>query len=62
MIKNLKEYRQYSSKLLNIGITAEESAKIKNDLKVFKDNNPSIFEEMQRKKFVWSRSDVVITD
>ena len=54
MIKNLKEYRQHSAKLLTKGISAEESNSIKEELKVFKENNPTIFDKLLKDK--WNAS------
>lgn len=51
MIKDLKEYRQYRARTHDKDITPEERNEIRKAMRVFKDNNPTIFEELLRKKW-----------
>lgn len=54
MIKDFEEYKTYRSRLLTEGISAEESAKIKEKMDEFRKNNPAIFDKLNKNK--WSNN------
>ena len=56
MIKDFEEYKVYRSRYLSEGISAEESAKLRQEMDIFAKNHPKIFNKMNENK--WSEKGV----